>query len=122
MGHDDGHPVGQRSTPANSLECTVCQVTALHLWKAGAAFDPQHDFRYRSVLALQSTGACHVDCHAERLCDEIASLAMLGCAPSAQPDARFDHRRVPSSTLVSSERPAIYGPSIRNLAHLHALL
>jgi hypothetical protein len=74
----------------------------------------------RSVLALQSAGACDVDCGAQRLCNQVASLAMLGGVPVLSLMLELQHRRPPTHTCGRSVWPTIYVPGIRDLAHLHS--
>jgi hypothetical protein len=75
---------------------------------------------FHSVFAFQPTGARDVDCRAERLCNEMASLAVRGCVPVLGLVLELQHRRPPTNTCARSIRMAVRIPGIRYLAHLHA--
>jgi hypothetical protein len=74
---------------------------------------------FHSVFALQPTGACDVDCRAERLSDEMACIAVLGCVPMLGLMLELQHRRSPTNTCGRSIRMAVRLPGIVDLAHLH---
>lgn len=72
-----------------------------------------------SVFAFQPTGARDVDCRAERLCDQMTRLAMLGGVPVLSLVLELHHRRPPTNTCAGSIRMAVRVAGIRYLSHLH---
>jgi hypothetical protein len=53
-----------------------------------------------SVFALEPASARDVDCRAERLSDQMASLAMLGCIPVLGLMLELLHSRPPTGTCL----------------------
>jgi hypothetical protein len=71
------------------------------------------------VFALQPTGACDVGGRAERLSDEMACLAVLGCVPVLGLVLEFHHRCLPPKTRSTPEST---GTNRRGIGHLHTFM
>ena len=72
-----------------------------------------------SVFALEPASARNGDCRAERLSDEMASLAMFGCVPVLGLMFELQQRRPPTSACLRSDWTAIYRLRVRDLVRQH---
>jgi hypothetical protein len=76
---------------------------------------------FASVFAFQPSSACDLDRLAKCLCDEMASLAMIGCVPVLRLMLELQHRGPPTNTCARSRWTAISGRShAGDLLHRHS--